>query len=394
MHVEIILIGGGLAGTVAGIAFAQAGFKVVVIDQRNPINTLSGTFDGRTTALSLGSKHMFESLEMWRELKGEAQPIWDIRVHEYGSPWSLTYDHLAVGTEPLGYIISNTELRNGLFRAFQQEKTKNLTLLAPAQAKTVERSPKGVRVLLEDGRELNALCLIAAEGQHSPTREEEGIKVTRWDYHQRALTCTVTHDESHEGRAWEVFAPGGPLAALPLLPCVLTGLHRSGIVWADHPIQIDHLLKLTDEELALHFEEAFPFLGKISESTLRFDYPLRGHKVDRLIGERLALIGDSAHLIHPVAGQGVNLGWRDAIALCNSFSAGRRQGLDIGSSLVLEGYQKGRLADQRMTMSLCHGMVKLFSNKSSVLHFLRNAGFGIINELPFLKRQLIRQASK
>lgn len=392
---DILISGGGLAGTVAGIALAQEKFRVTVIDPQTSLALENGGTDSRTTAISWGSRELFDTLQIWPELEKKAQPIWDIRVYENGSPWSLTYDHREVGANPLGYIIKNHDLRQGLLRAFQNtSQTHALQRISPAKAQKTLCAPQGVTILLESGEELKASLLVVSEGRHSPTRNQAGIRVTSWDYGQKALVCTIPHEIPHQGRAWEIFTPGGPLAALPLLPCEVTGDNRSGIVWSDRIEVINELLAMDEEALAAHFAKTFPFLGKVGIPTTRQAYLLGGHRVDRLFSQRLALIGDAAHLIHPVAGQGVNLGWRDVVGLRDTLRTARQQGLDIGSPTVLEGYQRARKPDQRLVMALCDGMVRLFSNHSKGLHFLRNAGFGLVETLPFLKRRLIRQASQ
>jgi 2-octaprenyl-6-methoxyphenol hydroxylase len=207
-----------------------------------------------------------------------------------------------------------------------------------------------------------------------------------------ALIAHVTHEKPHHGSAWEVFQPQGPFAILPLKICPATGAYRSGIVWTGSPEDTDRLLSLDDAVISAELQEIFPYFGTIQLSGKRWSYPLSAMIAKGTVGHRFAIVGDAAHTVHPVAGQGVNLGWRDAQALAEVLGKARRLGLDIGSKSILQDYQRRRRVDTASILAMSDGMVRLFSNKSSMLSFLRNTGLGIVNQVPPLKRRLMRHA--
>lgn len=390
-EMDVIVVGGGLVGGTLGIALAQHGFKVAVIDREAPNDLLKPDVDGRTTAVSYGSKLIFERLNIWDNVSDAAEPILGIRVFEQGSPWAVYYDHRDMGAAPMGYIVENRALRQGIFHR-AAELSGQLTWVAPAKVTRAERKPERVEVDLDNGQALRASLLVGAEGRISPTREEAGMKTYRWAYQQMALIAHVCHEKPHQGSAWEVFQPQGPFAILPLRSCPVTGSFRSGIVWTGAPDDIHRLLALEDAAISAELYKLFPYFGAIHLSGKRWSYPLTGMVSKGTVDHRLAIVGDAAHTIHPVAGQGVNLGWRDAQTLAEALGKARGLGLDIGSKTLLEDYQRRRRLDTLSILAMSDGMVRLFSNKSSTLSFLRNTGLGIVNQLPPLKRRLMRHA--
>ncbi|MDF3034406.1 MAG: hypothetical protein K0R76_1360 [Alphaproteobacteria bacterium] len=389
--VDIVVVGGGLVGGTLAIALAQQGFFVAVIDQEPSQDLLKPDLDGRTTAVSYGSRLIFDELGIWGKVEHTAEPILDIRVFEQGSPWAVYYDHRDIGEAPMGYIVENRTLRQGIFHR-AKEALDYVTWMAPASVTWTERNPEGVAVHLADGRILKASLLVGAEGRLSPTRDEAGIKTLRWDYRQMALIAHVSHEKPHQGSAWEIFQPQGPFAILPLRTCPTTGTYRSGIVWAGAPDDIHRLLELDDTAISAELQEIFPYFGGIQVLGKRWSYPLGAMVTKGTVDHRLVIVGDAAHTVHPVAGQGVNLGWRDAQTLANVLGKARGLGLDIGAKTLLQDYQRRRRLDTLSILAMTDGMVRLFSNQSSALSFLRNTGLGIVNQISPLKRRLMRHA--
>lgn len=388
---DVVIVGGGLVGGTLAVALAQQNFDVVVIDRESPEELLKPDLDGRTTAVSYGSKLIFDQLGIWDKVEHAAEPILDIRVFERDSPWAVYYDHQDVGDVPMGYIVENRVLRQGIFHR-ASELSDHLTWRAPTRVVHTERNLEGVVVELADGSILKVPLLIGAEGRLSSTRDEAGIKTLRWSYESMALIAHVSHEKPHQGSAWEVFQPQGPFAILPLRACPATGAYRSGIVWTGSPDDINRLLALDDAAISGELQEVFPYFGTIQLSGKRWSYPLSAMIARGTIDHRLAIVGDAAHTVHPVAGQGVNLGWRDAQTLAEVLGKAKALGLDIGSKSILEDYQRRRRVDTASILAMSDGMVRLFSNKSSILSFLRNTGLGIVNQIPPLKRRLMRHA--
>lgn len=389
--IDVAIVGGGLVGGTLGVALAQQGFFVGVIDRESPEDLLKPDLDGRTTAVSYGSRLIFEKLGIWNKVEHAAEPIFDIRVFERGSPWAVYYNHRDVGGVPMGYIVENRVLRQGIFHR-AREVSHHLTWMAPARVARTERNPQNVVIHLSEGSLLKASLLIGAEGQLSATRDEAGIKTFRWRYEQMALIAHVSHEKPHHGSAWEIFQPQGPFAILPLRICPATGTYRSGIVWTGASEDINWLLGLDDAAISAELYKIFPYFGDIQLSGKRWSYPLGAMVAKNTIDHRLAVVGDAAHTVHPVAGQGVNLGWRDAQTLADVLGKARGLGLDIGSKNLLQDYQRRRYVDTFSILAMSDGMVRLFSNNSSTLSFLRNTGLGLVNQIPPLKRRLMRHA--
>jgi len=391
MTYDAIIIGGGLVGGVAAIAMASKGLHVAVVDRDTRESLLDPKLDGRTTAVSYGSQQIFEKLNIWAGAAHDAEPILNIKVCEGDSPWGVYYHHTDVGDHPMGYIVENRTLRQAIFdRA--EAMADCITWIAPAELTDTRREAHQVVVTLADGQELLAPVLVGAEGRASPSRQAAGIRTQSWSYDQKALVCIVEHELPHEGTAWEIFYPDGPVAFLPLKNHPETGAHRSGIVWTQSPSTIERLLKMSDGELAAHMESQFPHYGDLKPTGQRWSYPLGAQVAYQYCDHRYVMVGDAAHVMHPVAGQGVNLGWRDAAELAEFLGAAKRTGADLGSLTLLEAYQRQRRPDMASLVAMTDGMIRLFGNDKSSLHFLRNTGLGVVNAIPPLKRKLMRQA--
>ncbi len=384
---EVIIAGGGLVGSVLAIALAKKRIAVTVVD-REPIDQqIKPENDGRTTAVSYGSQQIFNELGIWQAMEAYAQPIWEIRVFENDSPWTVDYDHKDIGPNPMGYIIENQVIRKAIQAHLD---IPYLNWIAPTRIESTQRLKEKVIVTLEDKRVFEAKLLVGAEGRFSPTRSQSSISTKTWEYNQMALVAHIQHEKPHNGTAWEIFLPEGPLAVLPMFDYPKTKSPRSGLVWVKSKKHDWH--KETDDQLASELQDLFPFYGKVKFCSRRWTYPLSALTVNSIIDDRLVLIGDAAHVVHPIAGQGVNLGWRDAIVLAESIQEAISLGLDIGSHTTLSRYQHKRKFDQRSVILMMDGINRLFSNSSTVLHILRNAGFAAVNNIKPLKRFFMKKA--
>jgi len=393
---DILVIGGGLAGGTLSLALAQNGFAVATIDKEDMAGWTDQGFDGRASAIALSSQRVLGSVGLWDVIKDEAAPIHDIRVADGGSPLFLHYDHEELATddaqaEPFGYMVENRSIRKGLNAV--APKTKGLTYFAPNEVQTLERGKDGVRATLIDGVEIHANLVVACEGRNSPTRDAAGIKLTRWDYKQAGIVCTVEHERPHDFCAQEHFLPSGPFAILPLPGTKDKPACRSSIVWTERADLWPIMMDLNDddfkEELELRFGD---FLGEIEVVGPRFAYPLSLQYAETYIAERLALVADSAHGMHPIAGQGLNMGLRDVAALAEVLVDARRLGQDIGSLAVLEKYERWRRFDNDLMLGVTDALVKLFSNDIEPIKLARDLGMAAANQFPDLKRFFMRHA--
>jgi len=396
LKADILVIGGGLAGGTLSLALAQNGFAVATIDKEDMAGWTDQGFDGRASAIALSSQRVLGSVGLWDVIKDEAAPIHDIRVADGGSPLFLHYDHeeLATGdaqAEPFGYMVENRSIRKGLNAV--APKTKGLTYFAPNEVQTLERGKDGVRATLKDGSEIHASLVVACEGRKSPTRDAAGIKLTKWDYKQAGIVCTVEHERPHDFCAQEHFLPSGPFAILPLPGTKDKPACRSSIVWTERADLWPIMMDLNDDDFKEELELRFGnFLGEIEVVGPRFAYPLSLQYAETYIAERLALVADSAHGMHPIAGQGLNMGLRDVAALAEVLVEARRLGQDIGSLAVLEKYERWRRFDNDLMLGVTDALVKLFSNDIEPIKLARDIGMAAVNQFPDLKRFFMRHA--
>ena len=384
-RVELIVVGGGLAGLTLGIACADAGIEVAVIDREDPATMLSEPFDGRATAIAYGSKQVLEGIGLWPLVAAEAEPILEIRVADGDSPLFLHYDHRDLGTAPLGYIVENRALRRAQIE--RARTLPNLWHLAPVAVERVERSAAAATAFLSDGRELVGELVAACDGKASPLRRAAGIRTIQWAYPQTGIVCTVRHELPHHGVAIEHFLPAGPFAILPM-----TG-QRSSIVWTEREALAPEILALDDAGFAAELRRRFgDFLGEVEVVGPRWSYPLALLHAERYTAPRLALVGDAAHFIHPIAGQGHNLGIRDIAALAELVVEGRRLGLDIATPELLRCYERWRRFDNLTLAVVTDGLNRLFSNALPPLRLLRDLGLAAVDKLPPMKRLFMRHA--
>lgn len=387
---DVCILGGGLVGGVLGIALARSGMSVVVVDRDAKGFMVNPKTDGRTTAVNLASKMIFDQLGLWERIAPHAEPILDIKVFEGGSPWSIHFEHKMLGADPMGYIVENRFIRQAIIQ--QALLQPNIIWYDQTSLLSKKISQSGIDIYLSNGQEFRASLLVGAEGRESPTRDDAGIKSYKFSYKQKGLVFSVYHEKPHQNIAWEVFLPSGPLAFLPIQDCQTIGCHRSGVVWTLPLEEGDFWFAQENHVLTAKLKEIFGFLGEFDIVGQKWLYPLTAQVVDRFIDERLVIVGDAAHVCHPVAGQGVNVGWRDAAILAEHMQRAKHLGIDLGSGVVLKDYQRARRLDTWSIFAMTDGMVRLFSNNSTALHFLRNAGLGTVNRITPLKRFFMRRA--
>ncbi len=398
LDTEVLIAGGGMVGLTLGIALAGAGVATIVIDAADPAALRDAAHDGRSSALVRGTQQALAALGIWPGMAAAAEPILEIRVSDgrvgaAASPLFLHYDHRELGPDqdgPLGYIVENLATRRAL--QAQAAGMAKLTLLAPARLCSAERGPAAVSAVLDDRRRIRARLIIGAEGRTSPLREAAGIRVTRWDYGQVGIVCTVAHEAPHRGVAHEHFLPAGPFALLPMTDTA-EGAPRSSLVWTERAALAPAMMALSEADFAAELERRFGSgLGRLRQAGGRWSYPLGLMLAERCVDRRLALVGDAAHVIHPIAGQGLNLGLRDVAALAETLVDARRLGLDLGSAEVLARYQGWRRVDGALLAVATDGLNRLFSNDLGPLRLIRDVGLAAVHRAPPLKRFFMRHA--
>ncbi|MCC5971306.1 MAG: FAD-dependent monooxygenase [Pararhodobacter sp.] len=388
---DILIVGGGLNGPALALALAQGGFRVTLVDARLAGARADDGFDGRAYALALASVRALTATGIWPGLAALAQPILGIRASQGhpgkgAFPLFLGFEHTEIEEGPMGQMIEDRHL----YRAFldAMEAASGITLRHGVSVVAQETDGNHAQVTLDTGEVLTARLLVGCDGRDSPTAQRAGIKRWGWDYGQTALVCAIAHELPHDGIAHQFFMPTGPLAILPLPG------NRCSIVWSEATGTARTFAALDDAGFLEVLRPRFgSHLGEIALEGRRFAYPLKLTVAEDFIAPRLALLGDAAHGVHPIAGQGLNLGLRDMAALAEVLILAARRGEDIASSLVLERYQEWRRFD---TVKMALGMDavnRLFSNDNPLLEVMRGLGLGAINALPDLKRYFIREAA-
>lgn len=382
---DVLIIGGGLVGGTLGCALAQHGISAVVVDRDSQDHLLEDDYDGRSSAIAGACQRILQVVGIWEHMKPDVQPILDIRVTDSDSPFYLHYDHQDVGEE-MGWMASNRTIRRGIFA--RSAELPNLTMLGPVSLVSLERTQDGVTAVLSDGSTVRAALVVAADGRRSQVRQMAGISITTLPYHQSGIVMTVWHEKDHQGIAHERFLASGPFAILPL-----PGGHHSSLVWTEKDSLIDSLLSLSPQEFHAELISRFgSFLGEVKVVSKVFAYPLTLQFADRYIDRRLALVGDAAHGMHPVAGQGMNYGLRDVAALVEVLVNAKRLGVDLGSTAILTDYQRWRRPDNMLMLGMTDGIVRLFSNDIKPLRLARTLGLAAVNRLPKLKVFFMKHA--
>ncbi len=385
---DVMIAGAGFAGLALAVALRQAlgeNFAVIVAD---PALKFPKSNDMRASAIAAGARHLFEAIGAWDAVAAGAQPILDMvvtdsKLDDAVRPSFLTFGGEIAPGEPFAHMIENRHLIDALVARAKEEGVELRAEAAGAHEASTHR------IALRSGAQtIAAKLLVGADGARSRTRQGAGIDNYGWDYQQSAIVTTVAHERDHNGRAEEHFLPAGPFAILPLKG------KRSSIVWTETTQEAERIVALPDTEFHAELERRFGLhLGDIEVVGPRRAFPLGLYTARSFVGERLALIGDAAHVIHPIAGQGLNMGLRDVAALAEVIADAARLGLDPGSADVLERYQRWRRFDT-MTMGMAtDGLNRLFSNHSDILRLTRDVGLGLVDRLPMLKNLFIREAA-
>ncbi len=386
---SIVIGGGAFAGLALALALRQGLGPEIPIVVADPALGLRPSRDPRATAIVAACRRLFEAIGVWDQVAAESQPILDMvvtdsKLEDATRPVFLTFGGEVEPGEPFAHMIENRHLIDALVTRASAE---GIDLRATTVA-GFEQSPGGVDVSLGDGGTIEASLLVAADGARSKLRERAGIATHGWDYDQSGIVVTVGHERDHGGRAEEHFLPAGPFAILPLKGA------RSSLVWTENRAEAARIVALSEEEFHAELEQRFGLhLGAIKALDRPRAFPLGYFVARSFIGERLALVGDAAHVIHPIAGQGLNMGLKDIAALAEVVVDAARLGIDLGQADVLERYQRWRRFDT-MAMGLATNSLNLlFSNESTLLRSVRDIGLGLVDRMPPLKSLFIRQAA-
>ncbi|MDB5684918.1 MAG: 2-octaprenyl-3-methyl-6-methoxy,4-benzoquinol hydroxylase, partial [Sphingomonas bacterium] len=381
--------GGGLVGLTLALALETHGLRPAVVDPADPEAILAAGFDGRASAIASASWRMLEAIGLGDRLAAKGCPIRAIEVSDGLAPGGLSFDpDLAEG--PLGLMFENRVLRAALHA--EASARPGIALSMRVRPTQVTRDATGVRVLLDDGRTLCAPLLVGAEGRASPTREQAGIRVARWKYDHVAIIASVAHERPHDNVAYEIFYPAGPFAILPMLDDE-QGRHRSAIVWTVRSGDAPAMLGLPERAFVAEAEKRCGgLLGAMTLASPRASYPLGFHHAARITAERLALVGDAAHGIHPIAGQGLNLGLRDVAALTEVLVEGARLGLDAGDAQLLARYERWRSLDTFMVAAATDTLTRLFGVRGRTASAIRRLGLSAVQRISPLRRQFMAEA--
>ena len=383
---DVLVVGGGLAGLTLAAALGGAGVDTVIVDRESADARLLDSFDGRTTAVAFGTKRIVEGAGIWPHVAlDQTGAILDIRVTDDRSPLYLHSDHREVGDAPFGWIVENRLLRRAAFARLAALQT--VAHLAPAEVTGLERSGSRVRATLGDGQTIDARLIVGADGRNSMVRDWAGIGTTGWDYAQTAIVCTIEHEFPHHGVALEHFLPAGPFAVLPMAG------DRASIVWTERGRDAARFLAMPEERFLLELRRrAGDWLGRVRTVGPKFAYPLSLLHANSYVADRVALINEAAHAMHPIAGQGLNVGLRDVAALAEVIVDAHRLGLDPGSPEALARYERWRRPDTLMLLAVTDGLNRLFSNGFGPLKLARDLGLAAVQRTPALKRFLMRSA--
>jgi len=388
---DIVIVGGGLNGPALALALAGGGMRVTVVDARPAPARAESGFDGRAYSLAHASKRLLGVIGVWAHIADRVQPILQIKASDGhagagAAPFFLHFDHAEIEEGPMGFMVEDRHLYAAFLAAMAD--VPNITLLSGETVTAQSVDATGANVTLASGRQLTARLIVGCDGRTSGTAQRAGISRTGWAYGQTALVTAVEHALPHNGIAHQFFMPQGPLAILPLPG------NRSSIVWSEEATRATQIQALNDTDYGNALRPRFgDFLGEIKLAGTRFTYPLNLTLANSFIAPRLALVGDAAHGVHPIAGQGLNLGLRDVGALAQVLIEAQRRGEDIGATDVLERYQQWRRFD---TTALALGMDsvnRLFSNDNPLMRVARDLGMGAVNAMPALRRRFIRTAA-
>jgi 2-octaprenyl-6-methoxyphenol hydroxylase len=385
LSVDITVIGGGLAGLTAAIGLADHGFSVAVVDHASQADMTDAAYDGRSSALAFASCQLFDALGIWKYMQPHAQPMLEIRVSDGPSLLHLHFDSETLGDGPLGHMVENRHTQLALFERLKELDT--IHFLAPESVAEIDRSSGDATVTLESGMTITSKLLLGIDGRGSMVRKHAGIPTNTLDYKQHGIVCSIEHELSHCAIAHERFLPSGPFAILPL-----TG-NRSSIVWTEKSHLTETIMGLSDHAFNAELQRRVgDFLGEVKAIGGRWAYPISLQYAETYVQDRLALLGDAAHGIHPISGQGLNLGLKDVAALIEVLVDARKVGLDIGSLAVLENYAQWRTTDNASIYAITDLFNRLFSNDIAPIKLARDIGMAAVNEVEPLKNFFMSHA--
>ncbi len=388
---DIAIVGGGFNGPALALAAAQVGLRVIVLDATSHKPRKNAKFDGRAYALALASKRLLAAVGVWENVAQDAEPMLNIRVSDGragvgASPFFMDFDHAELEEGPMGYMVEDRHLRYALQAAMQTSPLIEYRLATRVTGQST--GPEGVTLSLANNQKITTRLLVGADGRQSGTAARAGITYTGWQYSQTALVCAVEHDRPHGGVAHQFFMPAGPMAVLPL------SARRSTVVWSEKTDSATVIKTLDDAAFLDVLRPRFgDFLGDIALTGGRFSYPLGMMIAKSYIAPNVALIGDAAHGVHPIAGQGLNAGLRDVAALIQVLSEAKQRGEDFASQPVLARYQLWRRFDATALAVATDGFNRLFSNDNPILRLGRDLGMGMLNAMPKVRRGILREAA-
>lgn len=386
---DLLILGGGLVGSTLALAAAKQGFSSHLVDRADPADLTAEGFDGRASAISTASWRLFRNIGIADTLEPHGCPIESIAVLDQMKPGRIDFTP-EKHEGSLGRMFANRVLRTSIFEAVKDESL--ITLHAPVDVVQRHRDAFGVSATLADGTVLGADLLVGSEGRRSPTREDAELKMASWDYSHRAIIVGLDHTKPHGGVAWEIFYPAGPFALLPLIDGP-DGQHRSALVWTVDEKDAAGVLKMGERTFLAEIQKRMgDLLGELSLNSQRTSYPLSFQHTARIVDQRMALVGDSAHGMHPIAGQGLNLGLRDVGALVEVLGDARRLGLDIGDAQILDRYEKWRALDSLMVMGATDSLTRLFGVPGKTASAVRRLGMAGVQRSSWLKRFFMDEA--
>ena len=388
---DIIIVGGGLNGSLLAVAAAKIGFSTIVLDSKETHSDELSSFEGRSYALAASSVRLLKNLEIFEDIRDCSQPILDIEILDGKlvqgpSQFSLHFDNNEIHDGPMGYMIEDRFIQKALFAKILASKRIDYKF----DSKVIKHYRQGsyISVRLDNGQKLRTKLVVGADGRNSDIAKRAKIKKSGWRYKQNALVCAIEHEIDHKGLAWQYFLPSGPLAILPM-----TG-NRSSIVWTEKTNDADAISLLDDNQyMEILNSRLGSFLGKSKLIGGRHSFPLELRIADRFIDDRLALIGDAAHSVHPIAGQGLNAGFKDVAVLAHVLQDSCQRGEDFGSLGVLKRYEEWRRFDSVQLAYSTDLFNRLFSNENEALQLIRNIGIKILDSIPAAKRNIIKEAA-
>jgi len=384
---DIIIVGAGMVGATLACALGQQGFRIALVEAVKPdFNWPENSVDQRVSAITCASQKIFESIGVWETMTQQrVSPYQEMRVWDATGSGSIHFDSAELGVPLLGHIVEN---RVTVFALHQQLATlKEVTLFTPAMITELDIDDDKAQVTFDDGKKLTASLVVAADGSRSKLRELAGIETSGWSYHQNGVVAHITTSKSHQNTAWQRFMPDGPLAFLPLAD------GSSSIVWSTTPEHADALLALDEKDFLDELQQSFgDSLGRMLSCGPRAAFPLRMQHAKTYTLPRLALLGDAAHTVHPLAGQGVNLGLADAASLAEVLVNARQQHKDIGEHKILRRYERWRKGENLAMIATMDGFKRLFGSTKPAIKWVRNLGLGLTNSTTPIKNLIMRQA--